>query len=52
MTSPTQDTDSAVLDEIRGLARRLEDERSRAVIEAVAIALNPQPLPPSPPEDR
>ncbi len=50
MTSSTQDTDSAVLEEIRELARRLDDERARAVIEAVAIALNPQPLPPAPPE--
>ena len=52
MTSSAQDTDSAVLDEIRELAGRLSDERSRAVIRAVVVALNPQPLPPEPPESR
>jgi len=41
-------SDAAILEQIRELAERISDERTRGVIKNVtgAVALNPQPLPP------
>lgn len=49
MTSPQGAAgDAAILDEIRGLAASLSDERTQGILQSVidAVALNPQPLPP------
>ncbi len=45
--------DGGLLDEISALAGRLTDERARIVLASTidAVALNPQPLPPSPPPE-
>ena len=41
-------SDSAILEEIRGLTDSLSDERTQGILLSVidAVALNPQPLPP------
>lgn len=45
--------DKAVLGEIRALAARLSDQRTRGLVHSLldAVALNPQPLPPEPPPE-
>ncbi len=50
MTSPAGgDSDAAILGQIRELAGRIGDERTRKIIENVTevMQLNPQPLPPA-----
>ena len=53
MTIPSSaGRDPAILDEIRQLTTELSDARARSILQSVidAVALNPQPLPPEPPE--
>ena len=50
MTSyETHPADAAILEQIRELAGRISDERTRRIIENVTdvMQLNPQPLPPA-----
>ena len=49
MTSHAGDSDAAILDQIRELAGRIGDERTRKIIQNVTevMQLNPQPLPPA-----
>jgi len=43
------DTDAAILDQIRELAGRIDDESTRKIVQNVTevLHLNPQPLPPA-----
>ena len=54
MTIPSSaGRDPAILDEIRQLTTELSDARARSILQSVidaGVALNPQPLPPEPPE--
>jgi hypothetical protein len=49
VTSPENNThDAAILNEMRELARRIQDRRTQVILRSLidAVALNPQPLPP------
>ena len=49
MTSPEHNKqDTVILNEMRELARRIQDRRTQVILGSLidAVALNPQPLPP------